>query len=393
MSNFGCLPDIALHKIIKYLPVPDVFSLRLTCYRFSEIAKCKELFGRVQIHISKVEKHGKESFDGLCQEFASHIRFNAEGCVNDTFKLILPYINKVEDVIVDAKHLRDVCMEGKQIKKLTINFMRYDDLEDQDDVDFACLASLNDLSDLNIKSDGNYNNKFLFDKSMLYDVILNATSLSKLSFQNLHIQGRDLCRHPDENEFKDTLKKLISTASHIKEWYLDHVYVESGLFQLPNDIRVLECRYTKGVIFDHYSFHNLEKLVIECVIFKNLRFNFPKLKILEINGDLIIGKTMFCPELEELYLIRIGCILRYQQLFSDSLKILFISSRNSVNDEVQHFVRSRCVSLTQLTFRTYEESFHGIPYCSSREPHFYRRELRQVFSSFFSRFKCSSESN
>lgn len=255
----------------------------------------------MQIHISKTENHNKERFDGLRQEFAPYIRFNAEGCVNDTFKLILPYIKKVQDVIVDAKHLRDVCLEGKQIKKMTVNFIRYDDLEDQDYVDFACLASLNELSDLNIKSNGNYNIKFLFDKSVLRDVILNARSLSKLSFQNLHIQGRDFFKHPDKNEFKDTLKKLISTASHMEEWHLDHFYVESGLCQLPKDIRVLECRYTKDVIFDRYTFDNLEKLAIECVIFKNLRLAFPKLKILEINGDLINGKTMFCPELEELY--------------------------------------------------------------------------------------------
>ena len=87
----------------------------------------------------------------------------------------------------------------------------------------------------------------------------------------------------------------------MEEWHLDHFYVESGLCQLPKDIRVLECRYTKDVIFDRYTFDNLEKLAIECVIFKNLRLAFPKLKILEINGDLINGKTMFCPELEELY--------------------------------------------------------------------------------------------
>ena len=92
----------------------------------------------MQIHISKTENHNKERFDGLRQEFASYVRFNAEGCVNDTFKLILPYIKKVQDVIVDAKHLRDVCLEGKQIKKMTVNFIRYDDLEDQDYVDFAC---------------------------------------------------------------------------------------------------------------------------------------------------------------------------------------------------------------------------------------------------------------
>ena len=90
MSNFEWLPDIALHKIVKHLPVSDVFCFRLTCYHFSEIAKCKELFGRVQIHISKTENHNKQRFDGLCQEFASYVRFNAEGCVNDTFKLILP---------------------------------------------------------------------------------------------------------------------------------------------------------------------------------------------------------------------------------------------------------------------------------------------------------------
>ena len=82
---------------------------------------------------------------------------------------------------------------------MTVNFIRYDDLEDQDDVDFACLASLNELSDLSIKSNGNYNIKLLFDKSVLCDVILNARSLSKLSFQNLHIQGRDFFKHPDKH--------------------------------------------------------------------------------------------------------------------------------------------------------------------------------------------------
>ena len=78
---------------------------------------------------------------------------------------------------------------------------------------------------------------------MLYDVILSAGALSKVSFRNLHIRGRDWCRHPNENEFKNILKKLINTASHIKEWHLDHVDVEPGLFQLPNDTRVLECLF------------------------------------------------------------------------------------------------------------------------------------------------------
>ena len=78
---------------------------------------------------------------------------------------------------------------------------------------------------------------------MLYDVILSAGALSNVSFRNLHIRGRDWCRYPDENEFKNILKKLINTASHIKEWHLDHVDVEPGLFQLPNDIRVLECLF------------------------------------------------------------------------------------------------------------------------------------------------------
>ena len=58
-SNFGSLPDNVLHKIIEHLPVSNAFSLRLTCYHFSEISKCKELFEKVQMHISRVEKHDK----------------------------------------------------------------------------------------------------------------------------------------------------------------------------------------------------------------------------------------------------------------------------------------------------------------------------------------------
>ena len=143
-SNFGSLPDNVLHKIIKLLPVSDVFNLRLTCSHFSEIAKCKELFEKVQMHLSRVEKYDKENLHDFCQGFTSYIRFNSERCINDTFKLTLPYIKKIEDVIIDAKHLRDVCMEGKQVKKWSINFMHYNDPEDdQGDVNFACLAFLN----------------------------------------------------------------------------------------------------------------------------------------------------------------------------------------------------------------------------------------------------------
>lgn len=132
---------------------------------------------------------------------------------------------------------------------------------------------------------------------------------------------------------------------------------------------------------------------MESVIFDNMTFVFPKLKILEITGDIIVGKIMICPALEELYLIWISSMLSYEELLSGSLTILFVSSRYPINQKVQTLVRRKCLSLTQVTF-TYEKPFRKIP-CSSpsREARFYRRELRQVVNNFFSHFKCPSGRN
>lgn len=116
MNNLGKLPAIALQKLLEYLPVRDILNLRKTCSHLCRASRCKSFFGKVQVNLSTIEEEDVELYNRFCQEFASVVRFNLEDCDENNFKLILPYMEKVEEILVQVKDLNHICTNFKHIK-------------------------------------------------------------------------------------------------------------------------------------------------------------------------------------------------------------------------------------------------------------------------------------
>ena len=109
-------------------------------------------------------------------------------------------------------------------------------------------------------------------------------------------------------------------SCNMSEWYFKHVRTDGGLFSLPDDIKVLECRYTNCVVFKDYNHDKLEKLILESVDFRSKLFQFKSLKVLKIVGNLlgdgVQEKSVICPKLQILHLRQIYHIKSFKHFFN-----------------------------------------------------------------------------
>ena len=229
--------------------------------------------------MSKIKGTDVELFQRLCDEYASNLRFNTEGCYEERIGWILPYIENVRDIVVNIKYLKQACRDVRYIKILVINYIYTDDLKNGD-IDFSCLSIVKYLDNLSIKGSANSFQQLYLFHFMLYDIIKHTKQISKISFDNIYVE-RGKCSIKSK-DLSENIKKL----SHIKEWHLQNVVADNKIFDLPDEVKVLECRHTDCISFKNYKFTELEKLVLEYVKFENSYFKFENLKILEITGQL-----------------------------------------------------------------------------------------------------------
>ena len=180
-------------------------------------------------------------------------------------KLLLPYISNIEDIVIALKHLPDITRECLHIKRLVVNVHGIENQEDDDnsdEPDFTSFSQLQKLEELTING-AEVNKGKLFsslDKSLLHDIIVNTTSVSKISFNGIHIEGRDQRRHRHDGKLKESLKKLI------KEWSLNRVQFDHGIFEFPSTIMSLECRNVSLVCLKNLN-SCIRKLIMEgCLI-------------------------------------------------------------------------------------------------------------------------------
>ena len=353
-----CLPDDPLQYLLGYLTVNDVLNLRLTCVRIFQVSKCKEFYGKVQICMSKIKVNDKENFQSLCKEFAINVRFNTEGCFEERLGWILPYVENIKDILVHIRYLKQACAKVKYIKHLTISYIYADGLTN-DDIDFSCLSIPKELDQLSIKGTVNNLQKLYLYESMLDDILKNTKQISKIYFDTIHVEN--------EKHFKQNLlSEAIKNSSHITEWHLNNVVAPDGMFNLPEDIRILECRNTDSINFRKYKYDKIEKLLLESVKFENTEFKFKNLKILEITGHLrgsgLDGKIVICPKLKVLRLFGINHIKSFQNLLTGELEILHVSVNGDIsNTEIGWILRTK-PSIKKFTNNTiFDNSMKAYP--------------------------------
>ena len=329
MIHLVDLPDVSLKYIFGYLTAADVFNLRLTCHKMFQTSKCKEFYEKVQIRMTKIKNTDRKLFQKLCDEFAFNLRFNTEGCFEDRIAWILPNVKNVKDILVNVKYLKQACEKVRHIRHLVINYIKTDNLLDKD-IDFSCLSIAKELNELIIKGTNNGFRKLYMYRSMVYDIVKNTKQLSKICFDSLSLGEGIRCI-----EGKDVHSKKIRESNHISEWHLKNVMVKDGIFDLPEDMRVLEWRYTNGISFPNLSFDRLEKLVLEGVISDNLN-------ILEIADDLFghgfDGKAVIRPKLEIFRLFGIHHIEIFLHLLISGLKMLHISVIHDISNTEIHWI-------------------------------------------------------
>lgn len=107
--QFVDLPFIALQYIIGYLTRRDGLSLRLTCSAMFQSSKCCSFYDKVQISMSRVKMTDLKNFQKLCNEHASDLIFNTEGCLEERLEWILPYAKNVPQIIVNVRYFKEAC--------------------------------------------------------------------------------------------------------------------------------------------------------------------------------------------------------------------------------------------------------------------------------------------
>ena len=342
-----CLPDAPLIYLLGYLTVNDVLNLRLTCVRMFQISKCKEFFGKVQICMSKIKVSDKENFQSLCKEFAINVRFNTEGCFEERLGWILPYVENIKDILVNIRYLKQACTKVKYIKHLIISYINTDGLTN-DDIDFSCLSIVKELDQLSIKGTVNNMQKLYLFQPMLFKILKHTPQISKIYFDTIQVANGKYSK-------QNLLSEAIKNSSHIREWHVNNVLAPDGMFDLPENIRILECRNTDCINFRKYKYDEIEKLSLESVKFENTEFKFDNLEILEITGHLrghaLEGKIVKCPKLKVLRLFGINHITSFDNLLTGKLEILHASVNNYVYKEENHQLKYSPLILTLYIFR------------------------------------------
>ena len=157
--------------------------------------------------MSKIKETDPELFQKLCDEFASNLRFNTEGCFEERLEWILPYVKNVKDILVDIKYLKSACTEVKYMKHLFINYIYTDDLKDSD-IDFSCLSAVKELNQLSIKGSTDIFKKLSLYQSKICDIVKYARQISKVCFGSIHVAK--------EKDFaQEFLSEKIRESNHI----------------------------------------------------------------------------------------------------------------------------------------------------------------------------------
>ena len=234
---------------------------------------------------------------------------------------------------------------------MIVNYIYTDGLK-YSDIDFSCLSSAERLNELSIKGPGLY----LYG-SMVEDIITHTKQISKICFEKIEIRKINYF-----DNSRRLLSEKIKKSSNISEWCFKHVYGDGGMLSLPDDIKVLECRYTNCVSFKDYNYDKLEKLVLESVIFESKLFKFKSLKVLKIVGnvlgDSLQGKTVICPNLQILHLSKMHHIQRFRHFLTDELKVLHFGAIYGDEDEEKRWISQQ---KPQLIAKYYEERIE-LPY-------------------------------
>ena len=64
------MPQITLEKPFEYLPVRDVWNLRITCSHIFKVSRDCVFYGRVKISLANMKQFGLELSGRLGKEFA-----------------------------------------------------------------------------------------------------------------------------------------------------------------------------------------------------------------------------------------------------------------------------------------------------------------------------------
>ena len=360
MAHLKTLPEIILLKIMEHLPLSDALNFRLTSSKTFQVSLCIPFYNRVQIRLKALSKNDLELFKKLFLHYGKCLKLNVLDFDGD-LKLLSPYICNVEDVVIALKHLPDITRECLLIKRLVVNVHGIENQEgddDSDEPDFTSFSQLQKLEELAIDGiDVNKEKSFsILDKSLLHDIIVNATSISKISINGIHIEGRDQRRHRHDGKLKESLRKLISTSSHIKEWTLNRVQCDYGIFEFPSTVTSLECRNVSLVCLKNLN-PCIRKLIMEGTMFDSKLFDLPNLEKLELTGDFLHEEieVSSCPSLKELYLRNISCFEKLQPLFTPSLQTLTLDSNIDIHEETMKLITSQCTSLKEFNLKNRED--------------------------------------
>ena len=355
MANICTLPNIALLEVMKYLRVPDILNLRLTCSCMFKFSKCKLFFKRVNIRITELSRYDYVYLKNLCDTYENILAMRINH-FQGNLTFILPYIRHIKEIIINVKQLQRVCMECRNIETLVVDLDSLGIYSCVSGNTFTYLSQLPKLKDLVI---GVCNiNRPVLDKSMLYDIFTSTKSISKIKFVGeMVINGRDLKKHPDEKKLLESLKKVIKSSSHIQEWTFSHVLVNDDIFLFPSDIKFLVWSGPKHLSFTDSVDSSLEKLVIHSFqsdFSKVENFRLKSLKFLELEiyedssyTDNVINVRL--PKLEFLSLRFKRNLYLFEPFFLPTLKILILCTSATLNDDILKKILEKCVSLEFLT--------------------------------------------
>ena len=110
------------------------------------------------------------------------------------------------------------------------------------EIEFSCLSTL--LRTVEVSIEGSQNTTL--HRTMIEDILSNTKCLLQISFSKVHIEGREI-----NASLGAGLQKLIRNANHVREWCFNKVITDGEPFQLPSDIRILQCKHTNWVSFKH----------------------------------------------------------------------------------------------------------------------------------------------
>ena len=144
---------------MEFLAIDDILNLRLTCSRMLELSECETVFERVNVKVHDLSLSDVMTFKNLCDKYASVFVLKINYFVGD-ITFILACITDVKKMIINVRHLHQICNECKNIQTLAIDVyeLAYEFL-DRPDVDFRCLSKLEQLDNLVI---GEHNERYNF---------------------------------------------------------------------------------------------------------------------------------------------------------------------------------------------------------------------------------------